>query len=324
MIKKWVSLAVVTVMSTVLLTACTDNEQIKATVEQSLAKQKEIKSYQFTGSLGLQLSDSLLSSPQPLTNGLLSLVRDSTLHWNGSVQTDPMQFEADLKLTPKGASAGIEIPALIKDNKLYFNMPVISKPDEFYVIDMAEMSQGSQSPLTPDSLKNTSQVTHVLTTLFFSDIDAKWLEQSKEPVTLKDGTSAKTITLEIIKKNEKELTTLFQSKLPELIDALQANGFIQAAQAEAWKNGPLKSLQLTAPGKLTLTIDEQGFIRDQLVDLTFSVISASGNVSSNHITLQQAADGLNQTLTFSKTIPEKVKSFKDVLKLLGNPLQSSK
>jgi hypothetical protein len=324
MLKKWISLAFVTVLSVSALTACTDNEKIKQTVQQSLIKQNEMKSYQFAGSAGLSLSDTLLSSPNPLTNSLLTLLREGTIDWKGTAGTDPVQFETDLQVTPKGASTSIAIPILIKDSKLYFNMPAISKPDEYYVVDLAQISKNSKSPLTPDSLKNTSQVTSALSTLLFTGIDAKWFKEAKDPVKLKDGASAKYISIDITSKNEKEITTYLQSKLPEFISILQTNGLMAAEQAEKMKNGVGKSLQIQSPSKLSIAIDDQGFIRDQVFDLHFSVTADNGKASSNQLTLHQTLDNINQPPVFTKEVPKNTKSFEDVMKLLSAPNKTSK
>lgn len=317
MYKKWLSLSMVSLLGMAVLTGCTDNTKIKQMVEQSLAKQNEIKAYKFDGKATLQLGDGLLASSNPLLGGIISLVKESTIEWNGAANTEPLQFESDIKLTPKGTTSGITIPVLIKDSKLYFNMPAINKPDEFYSLDLQQMSKDSKSPLNVDSLKNTSQVTTALANLFFDGMDANWYKEAKEPVKLKDGTSAKSVSIEITKKNENEITALLQSKLPEFVQTLQTNGMLSAEQADKFKNGPAKSLKIHAPGKLTLAIDDQGFIRDELTEVNFSVTAAGGNTSSSQLTLHESQDGINQPPVFTKEVSKNVKSFTDVLKLMG-------
>jgi hypothetical protein len=314
MFKKWVTLSMVAVVSVTALTACTDNTKIKEAVQQSLAKQNEIKASTFNGSMTLKLGDGLLASSNPLMGGILSLAEESTIDWNGTATKEPLQLETDLKLTPKGSTAGIAIPVLIKDSKLYFNMPAINKPEEYYSIDLQEISKDSKTAFTADSLKNTSQVTTALAKLLFDGIDAKWYNEAKDPIKLKDGASAKSITVDITKKNEQEINTLLQNKLPEFMQTLQTNGMLSSEQADKFINGPAKSLKLEAPGKLTVAIDEQGFIRDQLMDLSFSITAASGNPSTSKITLHQAVDAINQPPAFKREVPKNVKSFNDVIK----------
>lgn len=316
MSKKWITLTAVTAISLISLTACTDNTKVKEALEQSLNKQKEMKSYTFDGSTTLAISDGLMKSSNPLTNGLLSLVRESTIDWKGISNVEPLQLQTDLKITPKGSTSPLEIPILIKDSKLYFNMPALNKTaDEYYAIDLQKMSQNSTSPLTVDSLKNTSQLSTTLGNLFFSGIDPKWYKEAKEPVKLKDGSSAKSISVELTSKNEKELNTLLQTKLPEFIGYLQNNGFLTADKAEQLKKNQANLLQLKAPGKMVVAIDDTGFIRDQTIDVGFT-ITIDGKAQDNHILLHQTYDAINQASPLTKEIPKNVKSFDEILKLI--------
>jgi hypothetical protein len=318
MSNKWFALTVVAAISVTSLTACTDNSKIKQTVEASISKQKEMKSYTFDGSTTLSISDALMKSPNPLTNGLLSLVRESTIEWKGISNIDPLQFQTDLKITPKGSTSPFAIPVLIKDSKMYFNMPALNKTtDEFYVIDLQQMSQNTKTPLTLDNLKNTSQLTTSLASLIFSGTDAKWYKQEKDPIKLKDGTSAKSISIELTTKNEKELNTMIQTKMPELITLLQNNGLIAADKAEQLKKAQSSAVQILAPSKWNVAIDDQGFIRDESVDVNFSVTGADGKAANNHITLHQTYDAINQAPALTREVPKNVKNFDDVLKLIN-------
>lgn len=316
MSKKWITLTAVTAISLISLTACTDNTKVKEALEQSLNKQKEMKSYTFDGSTTLAISDGLMKSSNPLTNGLLSLVRESTMDWKGISNVEPLQFQTDLKITPKGSTSPFEIPILIKDSKLYFNMPALNKTaDEYYAIDLQKMSQNSTSPLTVDTLKNTSQLSATFGNLIFSGIDSKWYKEAKETVKLKDGSSAKSISVELTSKNEKELNTLLQTKLPEFIGYLQNNGFLTADKAEQFKKNQANLLQLKAPGKMVVAIDDTGFIRDQTIDVGFT-ITVDGKAQDNHILFHQTYDAINQASPLTKELPKNVKSFDEILKLI--------
>ncbi|SDM89883.1 hypothetical protein SAMN04487897_101417 [Paenibacillus sp. yr247] len=317
MSKKWITITAVTAISLVSLTACTDNTKVKEAFEQSLSKQKEMKSYTFDGGSTLAISDGLMKSSNPLTNGLLSLIRESTIDWKGISNVEPLQFQTDLKITPKGSTSPFEIPILIKDSKLYFNMPALNKTaDEYYAIDLEQMSKNSKSQLTLDTLKNTSQLSTTLGNLMFGGIDAKWYKEAKEPVKLKDGSSAKSISVEITSKNEKELNTLLQTKLPEFLGSLQNNGFLSADKVEQLKKTQLNAIQLKAPGKMVVAIDDKGFIRDQTIDVGFT-ITVDSKTQDNHILLHQTYDAINQATPLTKEVPKNVKSFDDILKLIA-------
>ncbi|OCT17119.1 hypothetical protein A8709_24350 [Paenibacillus pectinilyticus] len=316
MSKKWITLTAITAISLVSLTACTDNTKVKEAFQQSVNKQTEMKSYTFDGNTTLSISDGLMKSANPLTNGLLSLIRESTITWKGISNVDPLQFQTDLQVTAKGSTSPIAIPILIKDSKMYFNMPVLNKTaDEYYAIDLQKMSQSS-SPLTADTLKNSSQVSSTLSKLIFEGIDAKWYKESKDPVKLSDGTSAKSIQVDLTSKNEKEINKQFQTKLPEFVDTLKSNGFLSADKAEVLKKNDLGSLQLKAPSSMKVAIDDKGFIRDQTLDITFAV-TVDGKALDNHILLHQTYDAINQGTPLSKEVPAKVKSFDDILKLVA-------
>ncbi|MBD0379156.1 hypothetical protein [Paenibacillus sedimenti] len=317
MSKKWLTLTVAAAISVTSLTACTDNTKIKETALLALDKQKEMKSYTFEGSTTLSISDALMKSANPLTNGLLSLVRESTIEWKGISNVDPLQYQADLKITPKGSSSPIEIPVLIKDSKMYFNMPALNKTtEEYYAIDLQQMSQNSKSPLTLDSLKNTSHLTTSVAGLIFSGTDAKWYKQEKNPVKLADGTTASSINLEVTSKNEKELNAILQTKMPELISLLQNNGLLTADKAEQLKKSPASAVQIHAPSKLILAIDGQGFIRDESLDINFSITTAEGKTAANHISLHQTYDAINQATALTKEVPKNIKNFDEILKLI--------
>lgn len=316
MTKKWITLTAITAISLVSLTACTDNTKVKEAFQQSLNKQSEMKSYTFDGSTTLAISDGLMKSANPLTNGLLSMIRESTITWKGISNVDPLQFQTDLRITPKGSTSPIDIPILIKDSKMYFNMPALNKTaDEYYAIDLQKMSGTNASPLTADTLKNTPQVSTALSKLIFEGIDAKWYKEAKDPVKLTDGTTAKSIQVDLTTKNVKEINTQFQAKLPEFIGSLQTNGLLAADKAEALKKNGLASLALKAPSSMKIAIDDKGFIRDQSLDITFTV-TMDGKSFDNHIVLHQTFDAINQGAPLTKDVPTKVKSFDDILKLL--------
>ncbi|WNR46419.1 hypothetical protein [Paenibacillus roseipurpureus] len=317
MMKKWITLTAISAISLVSLTACTDNTKVKETFQQSMDKQAEMKSYTFDGSTTLAISDGLMKSANPLTNGLLSLIRESTITWKGISNIDPLQFQTDLHVTPKGSTSPIDIPILIKDSKLFFNMPALNKTaDEFYSIDLQKMSGSSSSPLNADTLKNTPQVSSALSKLLFEGIDAKWYKEAKEPVKLADGTSAKSIEVDVTAKNSKTINEQLHTKLPEFLSTLQTNGLLAADKVETLKKNQFNSLTIKTPSSMKVAIDEAGFIRDQSLDLTFTV-TVDGKALDNHIVLHQTYDAINKSTPLTKEIPAKVKSFDDILKLLA-------
>jgi hypothetical protein len=318
MLKKtrFISISLTLLLAATALSACTDTKKIKEEAQQAINKQSEMKAYNFEGSADLKLGDGLIASANPLTMNILSLLKESTLEWNGAVTTDPAQYQANMKLTPKGAAAGIEIPILLKDSKLYFHIPAISKADEYYAVDLVQLSKSSKNPLSSDNLKNTTQVSTAITSLFFGNIDAKWYKKEKEPLKLPNGSNASIITLQITDKNEKEISKLFQDKWPQIVDILVSSGLITQEQADKQKAAGIAGITIKAPGKLQIAIDETGFIRDESFDINLQTQGKDGKLTNNQITLHQLYNEINGNVKIDAQVPKNVKPFEDILKFL--------
>ncbi|UUZ96106.1 hypothetical protein LJK87_18150 [Paenibacillus sp. P25] len=193
---------------TVLLAAgCTDHQRLKKEVVQAAQKQEEIRSYHFTGTMDLKLDPALFQGVPPLTAGILSLLKESRIEYAGAASlTDAVQMEADIKITPKGASAPTIVPILIKDNKLYMQLPAVNKPDEYMAFPLDSTVPGS--PAAADRLKNTGRLTSALSAKLFEGLDPNWLDTDNKTETLPDGTTGKHIKLEISSKNQKAVCGL--------------------------------------------------------------------------------------------------------------------
>lgn len=309
-------IVLLTAMFPVLLTACTENTQSKDEAIAALAKSAEIKQYRFSGTADLSLGTSSTGG-NPLTAGLLSYLKESKIEYKGLASEEPVRLEADMKITPKKSGTPIELPFLIKDNKMYFQLPVLNQKDEYFFADFEAIGAlGGQSAMSPDKLKNTSKLTSDLSKTILEGMEAKWFEKAKEPVKLADGTSAKQITLTVTKKNEKEVSDALNAKMPALFDVLKDNGVISADQAEKMKaDAKAKPVVITAPSSITVAIDEKGFIRQTSISLAYNGSTSSAN--PNRFTFTQNIDDINQEPKFSKEIPKNLKSFTDMLKFLA-------
>jgi hypothetical protein len=314
MIKKMVSVFLLISLSSILLLGCTDYEAIQKSVVQAFAKEKEIKSYSFDGTAALKVDGSLAKTSNPLAAGLLGMLQQGEISWKGAANNEPAQMESTIKLTPAGGTASIEIPVLIKDNKMYFHIPALSAANEFYSIDLKAGSAAAAGNLQQAAGSLTEAVG-----LIVGSANAKWFNESKDPVNLADGTNGKKISINITDKNVKDFNALLQSKMPELADKLQAGGLIDANKAEAWKKaGGGQKVTVKAPGQIEFVIDEQGFIREQSCDLTITFAGENGAAeATNSIKLHQAYNNINQPPAFGMQVPSDAKPFEDVLKFLN-------
>lgn len=318
--KKWRKPAfLLSALVTVTVTAagCTDDSKAKENMEQALAKQTEMKSYSFSGTADLKID---LPAPKegqnPLTSTLLNMLLQSRLEWSGAASTDPVRFEADIKSTPAGSQTALELPVILKDNKLYLHIPMLNKTGEFYSMDMAELSKlsGQASPLSPDSLKGITKTTADAAKLAIADINPKWFKQT-DGTKLKDGTAAAAYRMDITDKNREEIEAALKAKLPQLADQLKTAGLLTGAQAEEWKTRS-GTFRLKAPGTVAAAVDEAGFIRELTVDLSASYQGSDSKEHNTALKFTQAYDGINQEPKWSKQEPQNARPLSDILKLL--------
>jgi hypothetical protein len=305
-----------------LLSGCTKSTHYKEDVQASLKKQAEMKNYAFSGNADLALGNFIpqAKDSNPITTNLLGILQNSKLAYTGIVNTAPVQLEVDLKATPAAlAGATLDLPIILKENKLYLNIPLLSQKDEYFSIDLTKLgtAENPKSPLSPDSLKNVSQIASSISNLVIADLQEKWFTKAKDQVTLKDGSKATTLSVQVDDKNKAALSTSLQTKLPEIITSLKTNGILSAEQADKLKQSNFKAIQVTTPSSVIFTIDQAGFIRDQEVNLTFTMPDETGAAVNHHINVHQSYEQINQSPKFTKEIPQKIKPFEDVLKLLA-------
>lgn len=301
-------------------TGCSDGGREKEKIQQALAKQSEMKTFAFTGSADLDLEPVKAggeTGQNPVTASLLGLFTKSRLEWNGIAALDPLRMEADLKSTPSGSSTPIELPFLLKDNKVYLNIPLLNRKDEYYLVDMEKLASstgGQAGAFQPESLKNITKSSSEMLKLALTDVSPKQFKKGTS-VTLKDGTKADVITLQITEKNNKELSEAVRGKLGEIADALAGGGIMTPGQADNLKKNSGK-FQLEAPGQLSVSIDADGFIREQTVQLSYVTTGSDGKERKEKLSFTQAYNEINKEPKFTKEEPKNVRPLSDILKLL--------
>ena len=305
-----------------LLTGCKEETHYKLDAQTSITKQIEMKNYVFTGNADIDLGNLIppAEDGNAITANLLGILQNSSIQFKGVANTNPVQLEVDLKATPVVlAGASFDLPIILKDNKLYMNIPLLSQKDEFFAIDLTKLgsTENSKSTLTPDSLKNISQISSTISKLIMDDMQEEWFKKSKDGLVLVDGSKASTLTIDADEKNKAILSTIFQAKLPKIISTLQTSGIITAEQTAKLNQNNYQSVQIEMPSSIALTMDESGFIREQAIKLTFSIKDAAGKTATHHLNLKQTYDQINKNPAFTKEIPTKIKPFEDILKLLA-------
>lgn len=302
----------------VAATGCSESTgKSKEMMDAAFAKQSEVKAFSFDGSATMNIQlPSAGQGKNPLTSALTGLFTQGNLEWKGAAAYDPVRLEADLKSTPKDSSTAMEFPVILKDNKLYLHIPLLNKQDDYFSIDMAELSglTGQGSSFTPESLKTITKTVADALHLVISNVDPKWFKEA-DGITLKDGSKAKVHRLEITEKNRQELEKAIRDKLPELGDLLKSTGLLNTEQTELFKKQS-SGFTLQAPGSVALAVDDAGFIRQLSADLSYSMNGADGRPGANSMKFQQSYNDINGSPAFTKDVPAKAQPLGDILKLL--------
>lgn len=303
----------------VTASGCTkEKNKAKEELIQALAKQTEMKAYSFSGSADLNIRLPAAQGSNPLTQTLIGLFTQSRLEWSGAATYEPVRLEANVKSTPTGSTTPIELPIMIKDNKLYLHIPLLSKQDEYYAIDMAELAaKNGQAQANPLSLTNMNQLNQTVADalkLILADMDESWFNKPSE-TTLTDGTKAKFYKLEITEKNRKQIEEAIKAKLPQMIDLLANTGLLSQDQAASWKKNDA-GFNLSSPGYFSANVDQTGFIREQSVNLTYSTSGSDGQAHSQAVNLQQSYNDINGAPKFTRETPQNPRNLADILKLI--------
>ncbi|SDC73396.1 hypothetical protein SAMN02799630_01329 [Paenibacillus sp. UNCCL117] len=291
-----------------LMAGCTDRKQLKEDWVQAAAKQEQIQSYQFSGEAEFQLDASLFKDAQPLTAAMLSAFRTGKLTYQGKASSkEPLvQAEADFKLVPQGSDKGIEMPVLLKDNKMYVHLPIINKTDEYVMLPLEQQAE---------RLKQTGRLSSAASARLLQELEPDWLEPGAKDEKLPGGEAAKRITLQLTDKNQKQVSAYLLKALPTALDEWMTSGLLGEAQTKNWKDR-LASAHMLAPSTFVIWIDEAGYIRQQQGELRFS-LQEGGPVHTVRWT--HRIDGINQPPSFTKEIPQLTKPLGDILKLLPKP-----
>lgn len=308
-IKKPLGLLAVT-MAIALSAGCSDHDgkEYKQTIQTAISKQVDITSYEFAGSGNLSQVTSLLSH-DTLTQSMFGLFAGDKLEWEGKATLNPVRMEMTVSPVSNPSGNPVSWPMLLKDNKLYMQLPMMNTKD-YFMVDLGELSTitGQTSPLSADSIRQISQTLSESLGLAIADIEPKWFEQTE--IQLGDGSKARQIRIDIQEKNSAELSKAIGGQLPEIADRLLAGGLIDPDQAAKWKQDSA-GFSLRAPGFVAFAIDDAGFIRQQTIELTYSM-----GGKDHTITFSQNFDRINEEPAFSDVEPENVHSLTDLLKLI--------
>lgn len=291
------------ILSIAFMSGCTEKENLKQKMQDALQKQAGIQSYHFSGNIEISLGTASFPAENVLTSALYALIKESTLKWNGKTSLETARLEADFSLFPKGVTSPINLPLLLKDNKLMFQLPIINFDDEYYEADLSQTNSAAFNEAT--------QLTYVVLASLINEMEQKAFVNKKETT----GTYAQTISLQISDNNKVAASHALQSGLSQYVENLVEAGVITKQQAATLL--PLQQLNLTIASSsvVEFSLDETGYIRQISMNLSVSTTGKDGQ-DMHRINLTQNFDHINESLQFTKEIPTNLRSFNDVLQFL--------
>lgn len=287
---------------------CAEKTNWKEQAVAALSKHEEIKNYTFTGSADVDLSPAPTTSNNPMVQNLQQSLQQGQLSWEGKATLDPLQVEANFTLGD--AASGLTLPVLITDQSMYINIPLINRPQEYFHIDFAELSEltGSESALSEERLKQTAHLLAKLHHELYDSIEEQWFSQLDNENS--DSESAQKIGIMITEENQDELSEAIRTHWPAIVDTLQSHGLVDQDKVMEWRQKG-EQFALQAPGELSVVIDEEGYAGTQIMNLTY--IGEDG--SPQTIRLEQSYGEINEDANFQIATPEQVLPINQVLRL---------
>lgn len=308
--KKLPFLPVVLAAAALLFSGCSDGVKEKEAVQQAIRKQSEIQQFRFSGSgsYGWDTPGAASSSaPNPLTAALAGAVNGAQLEWSGIASYSPVRLETNVQMTTRSGNS-FQIPFLIKDNKMYAQIPLLNKKDEYYSFDLTKPA-GNSSPgaLQPDALVRTRDAMTRMLDSLLSGVEPKWFKEDK----LDDPGAGKQYSIGITEANAAELSKQMGAGLAGW------TGQLQAITGGSWGNPQqLAGLQLQAPGYIRLRVNPESFIERISLDLNGLPAASAPAPGTYRFKLDYSLSDINKPIPFEQDVPAAVKPFEDLLKLL--------
>ncbi|MEX2414670.1 MAG: hypothetical protein WD424_00885 [Paenibacillaceae bacterium] len=325
MTRTYILLIMLVLLATAVV-GCGDREQLQVDVLKALAKHTEMNTYRFSGSADLSLERPAADwSSNPLTAGMLTMITNGRLTWEGVASVEPVRMELLLKLTPHSSNQPIDIPMLIQDNKMYVHIPAINEAEQYYEIDLDQLSElsGADNPLSSEQLGGAGQL---FSSIFHDIISAVNPKRFEEIKNTEAGLRLINITLK--QKHIEEVIDIWFSALPGIINQLSVAGYIQPQTLEAWEQKLSQTnhhtwiersdkITLNQPLTLLTKLDEEGFVRESHMKVDITAIGEDKAAKTWSVDVVNRYDDINQNPPFTQPVPKNIKPFTDILEYMS-------
>lgn len=289
-----------------------EKEDLKQIALAALSKQMDIESYQFQGSLNIKLGAiPMTRDAHPLTTALWALIKESQWEWSGIIDHNPLSLEAEYRMLPSGVTQPVIAPLLLKDNKLYFQLPIINVDDEYYMANLSNPTS-QDNPLP--------ELSTIIASALFETLDSNTMSKKTIPVEDPDPTidqaSHTVITLEVSEAHEETATEAFRTAISEYMNQFILSGQLSVDQAGSIIPWEQMNISVDSPLKIDMTIDTTGYIRQIDIDMRIVTSTEGSTASDHHVVLTQSFDHINEPISFTKDIPTNIRAFDDVLQFI--------
>ncbi|MFD2672339.1 hypothetical protein [Marinicrinis sediminis] len=300
----------------VMVAACNQqDDKIKEEVMEALEAYEASSHQQFDGELRSSVQADL-QTPSALSS-LLPFLKDANMQLEGKRTDDPLQLEATVSM--QLGDLGLEMPVQVKEQKVYFQLPMLGQSDMNYSLD-----------LDPDVSAQALQMDDILAELLqtlFTEIDAKHFEVLTQEQENDQELADRTIALVLEEEDKLALMLDMNEALPGLLDVLVNKQWITEQQSEQWQSyltqessiQYLRDITFNEPGHLAVTLNEQKNISG--FHLKLDVTDHRDQVQQ--FELDYSVDNLDQAPSFDQSVPEDALRFEDILRLLSSESSES-
>lgn len=200
--------------------------------------EQELDSYKFEGNINLGLILPETDEVDPEMGMIFEILKDIQIDISGAYKKDPMQLEANIKLTLKGEiQTTFTMPMVMTQEKMWIKLPetpllpipedVKGKFIEFDLVELAELSGQPATTLDYDlQMKLNSDIINLFVELLGKDF---YKEVNPSSVTIPEGIEAdKVIKFELTNETIKPfIDTVLNDMLPKFFELLENPEYLE-------------------------------------------------------------------------------------------------
>src|SRR5690606_31473818 len=213
-----------------------------------------------------------------------------------------------LRFTSSDGSSALAAPLIQDNDTLYFHVPLINMPDEYFTLTAPEYVERLEVAAT----KSWEE--------FLKPMNGKWFSSSKRD----DGQTA--IVMTINEQARLSFLLKMNEAFPKMIEAWRDSGILSNEQLTAiqqqWDKFATpenaERIQLTEgrPLLLETIIDDNGYITsiDMKIDLT--ITQSAGSTERYAVQLQHSWTNINEQPAFTRDIPTETVPFAELLQFI--------